>query len=91
LVAEDALGVVAKAEERGQVLQHPPQAHDREFCEGVKQLGPGSRHFRTAEAVDVDVWIARPERANQVRTVEITARFPDAEEQVHAGILASGG
>ena len=72
------------------MLSDTLEAHHREVGEREKQLGPGSRHLGAAEADDVCVGLPRAEGANQIRPVQIAARFASAEEQLHAGVLAAG-
>ena len=67
-----------------QIEQHPEEPHDGQPREVFMQLTPGRGHARPAVADRFDIWIARLKFTNQIRAMQVNARFADGEEDFHA-------
>ena len=83
------VGLFEQPEEDGQVGDDLEEADQRVLAEGVEQPAAGLGHALAAEALAADAGQPLPQGPDQVRPVQVAARLAGADEQSHAGILAT--
>ena len=84
LLAEIAIGSAGQLKESVQVHEHAQKPHHRQRRQILVQRAAGGRHFRPAVS---DAFDARPRAAklaNQIRAVQVAARFAGREKDLHA-------
>lgn len=91
LALEVLVGLAQVAKELGQVQQHAAKPHDGQLCEVLVQVAPRGRHSWATKTNALDARLTLGERPNQVRAVQVAARFANGEEYFHQSIHATRG